>query len=132
MPNKFLNLIHPRYWPTWLGLGILYLVTKLPYTLQLEFGKNLGRISYYLLKRFRRVAEINLKLCFPTLSHQAREYLLKKQFQSLGMVDARTQIKLIDSGKRLRASTRSDREKEGGIDFKWPFYLAGHLWTFIF
>jgi len=85
MPNKFLNLIHPRYWPTWLGLGILYLVTKLPYTLQLEFGKNLGRICYYLLKRFRRVAEINLKLCFPTLSHQARESLLKKQFQSLGM-----------------------------------------------
>jgi KDO2-lipid IV(A) lauroyltransferase len=37
------------------------------------------------LKRFRRVAEINLKLCFPTLSHQARESLLKKQFQSLGM-----------------------------------------------
>ena len=85
MPNKFLNLIHPRYWPTWLGLGILYLGTQLPHRSQLEFGKPLGRLSYYLSKSFRRVAEINLKLCFPTLSHQAREYLLKKQFQSLGM-----------------------------------------------
>jgi KDO2-lipid IV(A) lauroyltransferase len=80
-----LDLIHPRYWPTWAGLGVLYLVTKLPYGLQLKLGKNLGRISYYLLKRFRRIAQINLKLCFPELSGQARETLIKKQFQSLGM-----------------------------------------------
>lgn len=85
MQNNFLELIHPRYWPTWLGLGILYLTTKFPYRLQLQFGKNLGRISYYLLKKFRRIAEINLKLCFPELSNQERESLLKKQFQSLGM-----------------------------------------------
>lgn len=85
MQNNFLELIHPRYWPTWLGLGILYLIIKFPYRLQLQFGKNLGRISYYLLKKFRRVAEINLKLCFPELSNEERESLLKKQFQSLGM-----------------------------------------------
>lgn len=85
MQNNFLELIHPRYWPTWLGLGILYLIIKFPYRLQLQFGKNLGRISYYLLKKFRRIAEINLKLCFPELSNEERESLLKKQFQSLGM-----------------------------------------------
>lgn len=85
MQNNFLELIHPRYWPTWLGLGILYLIIKFPYRLQLQFGKNLGRISYYLLKKFRRIAEINLKLCFPELSNEERERLLKKQFQSLGM-----------------------------------------------
>ena len=81
MQNKFLDLIHPRYWPTWLGLGILYLLTKLPYRLQLQFGKNLGRTSYYFLNRFRRVAKINLKLCFPELSNSERKNLLKKQFQ---------------------------------------------------
>ena len=84
MQNNFLELIHPRYWPTWLGLGILYLIIKFPYRLQLQFGKNLGRISYYLLKKFQRI-EINLKLCFPELSNEERESLLKKQFQSLGM-----------------------------------------------
>jgi len=85
MKNKFLDLLHPRYWPTWLSLGILYLITKLSYRLQLQFGKNLGRISYYLLKRFRHIGEINLKLCFPELSNKERTNLLKKQFQSLGM-----------------------------------------------
>lgn len=85
MKNNFLDLIHPRYWPTWLGLGILYLITKLPYRLQIQFGKNLGRISYYLLKKFRHIAETNLKLCFPELSNKEQKNLLKKQFQSLGM-----------------------------------------------
>lgn len=85
MQNKFLDLIHPRYWPTWVGLGVLYLLTKLPYRLQLQLGKNLGRISYYLLHRFRGIAEINLKLCFRKLSDKERKSLLKKQFQSLGM-----------------------------------------------
>lgn len=80
-----LNLIHPRYWPTWLGLGVLYTITRLPYSLQLKFGKILGGIAYYLLKRFRRIAQVNLALCFPELSVQDRKNLLKKQFQSLGM-----------------------------------------------
>jgi Kdo2-lipid IVA lauroyltransferase/acyltransferase len=85
MQNNFLELIHPRYWPTWLGLGVLYFIIQLPYRFQLQFGKNLGQISYYLLKKFRRIAEINLKLCFPELSDKERKNLLKKQFQSLGM-----------------------------------------------
>lgn len=85
MQTKLSDRLHPRYWPTWLGLGILYLLTKLPYRLQLQLGKNLGRISYYLLKRFRRIAKINLTLCFPELSDSERKSLLKKQFQSLGM-----------------------------------------------
>src|ERR1043165_1295084 len=85
MQNNFLELIHPRYWATWLGLGILYFIVQFPYRFQLQFGKNLGRISYYLLKKFRCIAEINLKLCFPELSDKERKNLLKKQFQSLGM-----------------------------------------------
>lgn len=85
MQNKFLNLLHPRYWPTWLGLGFLYLLTKLPYPLQLKLGKNLGRMAYYGLKRFRQIGKTNLKLCFPNLSDKAQTNLLKKQFQSLGM-----------------------------------------------
>lgn len=85
MQNKLIYLLHPRYWPTWLGLGILYFLTKLPYRFQLQIGKNLGYICYYLLKRFRKIAEINLKLCFPELSDLELKNLLKKQFQSLGM-----------------------------------------------
>ncbi|OJA00697.1 lipid A biosynthesis acyltransferase [Rickettsiella grylli] len=85
MQNKFLGHLHPRYWSTWLGLGLLYLFTKLPYSFQLKLGKHLGHIAYYGLKRFRHIGKTNLKLCFPHLSHKEQTHLLKKQFQSLGM-----------------------------------------------
>lgn len=85
MNKKTSNLIHPRYWPTWFGLGILYGISKLPYALQLTLGKYLGRGAFYLLKRFRRIARINIALCFPKLSASAQKKLLKKHFESLGM-----------------------------------------------
>jgi Kdo2-lipid IVA lauroyltransferase/acyltransferase len=85
MATNSFSLIHPRYWPTWLGLGSLYGITQLPYLTQLKLGKFLGRCAYYLLKRFRHIAEVNLSLCFPKLSAQERKVLLHKQFESLGM-----------------------------------------------
>jgi Kdo2-lipid IVA lauroyltransferase/acyltransferase len=85
MSLKHFKLIHPRYWPTWLGLGVLYSISKLPYIQQLILGRSLGRCAFYLLKRFRRIACINLSLCFPELSETERTHLLKKHFESLGM-----------------------------------------------
>jgi Kdo2-lipid IVA lauroyltransferase/acyltransferase len=79
------NLIHPRYWLTWLGLGVLYGISKLPLKLQLMIGRGLGHGAFYLLKRFRHIARINLALCFPELPELARKQLLKEHFKSLGM-----------------------------------------------
>lgn len=76
---------HPKYWLTWLGLGFLYLVNKLPYHQQLAVGRGIGWIGFYSLKRFRHVARINLARCFPDRSEVQREQLLKEQFASLGM-----------------------------------------------
>ena len=53
--------------------------------LQLTIGKYLGRGSFYLLKRFRRIARTNITLCFPELSAHKQKQLLKKHFESLGM-----------------------------------------------
>ena len=80
-----LKLLYPRYWSTWLGLGVLYVISKFPYKTQLTVGKWLGRKAMPLLKRFKRVARINLALCFPELSEAKREQLLQKHFESLGM-----------------------------------------------
>ena len=85
MRIKHFNLIHPRYWSTWLGLGVLYGISKLPYAIQLMIGRGLGHGAFYLLKRFRHIARINLALCFPELPDPARKRLLKEHFKSLGM-----------------------------------------------
>lgn len=83
--RKQVKYLHPRYWLTWFGLGFLYLINKLPYPQQLAVGRGIGWIGFYILKRFRTIARINLARCFPNRSPNEREQLLKKQFASLGM-----------------------------------------------
>jgi KDO2-lipid IV(A) lauroyltransferase len=84
-PNSLRPFLSPRYWPTWLGLGALWLVTQLPYRVQLTLGRWLGILSYYVLRYRRHIAEVNLRLCFPELTDKARKKLLKENFASVGM-----------------------------------------------
>jgi len=34
--------LHPRFWPLWLGLGLLWLLIQLPYPVLLRLGRGLG------------------------------------------------------------------------------------------
>lgn len=77
--------LHPRFWPLWLGLGLLWLVVQLPYAVQLRLGRGLGALMYRLAGARRRIAADNLRLCFPELSAAEHERLLKENFASLGI-----------------------------------------------
>ena len=75
---------HPRYWPTWLGLGLLWLLCWLPIPLLLNFGKGLGWLAGRALRKRRHVTRVNLQLCFPELDDPARERLVDQHFMALG------------------------------------------------
>lgn len=77
-------LLAPRYWPTWLGLGFLWCVTRLPYAVQMWTGAGIGRLAYLFARQRRRIAATNLKLCFPDMSERQRDRLLRRNFVSLG------------------------------------------------
>lgn len=78
------KLLYPRYWPTWLGVTMAWLITKFPWPLQLAIGKGVGLLMFYLLPSRRKVCCINLELAFPELSVAARKQLAKRHFVSLG------------------------------------------------
>ena len=78
-------LLLPRYWPTWLMLGSLWCVTRLPYAWQLATGRLIGRLAFRLGRRRRRIAATNLELCFPELTDTQRQHLLSEHFVSLGI-----------------------------------------------
>ncbi len=80
-----MNLLTPRYWLLWAGVGVFWCLTCLPYQWQLATGRQLGRIGYRLAHRRRKIADINLKLCFPELDETQRQHLLLQHFESLGM-----------------------------------------------
>jgi KDO2-lipid IV(A) lauroyltransferase len=79
------RLFAPRYWPTWVGLGLLRLLAPLPFPLMLQLGRLLGALLRHLPIGFVKIARRNLELCFPQLDAKARERLLDRHFASLGI-----------------------------------------------
>ncbi|MEX2259680.1 MAG: LpxL/LpxP family Kdo(2)-lipid IV(A) lauroyl/palmitoleoyl acyltransferase [Woeseia sp.] len=75
----------PRYWPAWLGLGLLRLCCLLPYRWQLGIGRGLGRMAHRLAGQRRAITRRNLSLAFPELDEDARNQLALEHFKALGI-----------------------------------------------
>lgn len=48
-------------------------------------GVAIGNLAYYLARRRRHIAEVNISLCFPEKTKIQRDSLVKQNFRSLGM-----------------------------------------------
>lgn len=100
-PSFSLSLLHPRYWPTWLLMGLWWLVVQLPYPVLRRLGRVLGKLFYVVGGSRRRIVERNIELCFPGLSPEQRQALVKENFASYGMGVFEVPIAWWWSGKRL-------------------------------
>ncbi|WP_413530527.1 kdo(2)-lipid IV(A) palmitoleoyltransferase [Rahnella inusitata] len=84
-PRFRASFLHPRYWLTWFGLGVLFLLVQLPYPVLYRLGVWLGRTSMRFLKRRVSITRRNLQLCFPDLTPEQIEARIVSNFESLGM-----------------------------------------------
>ena len=75
VPTFNRSLLHPRYWLTWVGIGLLYLLVLLPYPVIYWLGTSIGRFSMRFLKRRVAIAQRNLELCFPDMPQAERDAL---------------------------------------------------------
>ena len=91
-----------KYWPVWLGLGVLRGVSLLPYRWQLTLGRGFGRLMYYAMARRRHIAETNIRLCFPDLTPSQRTDLVKRNFQSIAISGFETALTWWASDDRVR------------------------------
>lgn len=96
------KLLHPRYFGTWLGIGILYLLVQLPYPVFYQLGKGLGLLSQFIVKRRRRIAKRNLELCFPDKTEIEIEKMVRENFISVGVAIFETGMAWFWSDKRLK------------------------------
>jgi len=78
---KFLG---PRYWPVWLGFGLLRLLCLLPVPVLIVLGEGLGWLVGRALQKRRYVVRVNLRLCFPALEGAALEREVDAHFKALG------------------------------------------------
>lgn len=75
----------PRFWPTWLGIILLYLLSWLPFFLLRRLGLAVGWLLAKVAKKRVNIAQRNIQLCFPQHSHEQQQALLKANIQRTGM-----------------------------------------------
>lgn len=78
------RFLHPRFWLTWMGMGLWALTAQLPYRWQMFLGDRLGDLTRALAKSRVRITRTNLEHCFPELTDQQRTALLIDNFRSVG------------------------------------------------
>ena len=95
----------PRYWPGWIGLGVLRLVCLLPHPAALAVGRWLGRQAQRTATQRRAIVRRNIALCFPDLSSNEVRALAGRHFEALGMSLIEMGLGRWASDKRLDAMT---------------------------
>lgn len=80
-------LLAPRHWPAWIGLGVIWLVARVPYSILLRLGRFVGWLAARLIGSDRRgTAARNLELCFPEQSAEERARLLEENLRDSGVM----------------------------------------------
>ena len=101
-PNT-LALLKPRYWTTWLALGLLRLFEPLPYSVHVALGRAIGNLLSILPLNFVRIARRNLELCFPEKSADERQRILREHFRSVAIGLFETAMSWWSSDARIRS-----------------------------
>ena len=79
-----LSMLSPSYLLTWLGTGLLYVLTLLPIKIQLFLGGQLGSILLFISPQRKNITQINLQLCFPEKTQIELEKMVKEVFKDIG------------------------------------------------
>jgi len=82
---KIRDYLSPRYWPTWIFIGLMFGVTKLPLRIIEIIGAGLGEILYWLMPDRRRIGEVNLKIAFPGHNRDKIKQLNRTCFHNVGI-----------------------------------------------
>lgn len=78
MESKQTSLWHPKYWRTWFVIGLWKLFSQLPLSVLRLIGQLMATLMRKFAKRRCAIASRNIELCFPELSPEERESLLRK------------------------------------------------------
>ena len=79
-----------RYFPAWFVYALLWLMAQLPYRVLRAFGGFLGWLLGSVFGIRKRVIHRNIQACFPGLSAQQHEQLVKANYKETGFMIAQT------------------------------------------
>jgi KDO2-lipid IV(A) lauroyltransferase len=126
------RLLFPRYWPTWIGLGLLRMLAALPYRAQRRVGLAIGSLVRLIPSPWVRIAERNIELCLPALSAAERKVLLDRHCASLGLAVCETATTWWreDAFVRRLAEIRGIENLKAALDKgRGAIMIGGHFTT---
>jgi KDO2-lipid IV(A) lauroyltransferase len=85
-PSFDRTLLWPRHWPAWLGVGVIWLVARLPYRALMATGRAIGGLALHLNPERRHIAATNIALCFPELDKRQQRALVVANLRDIGMM----------------------------------------------
>ncbi len=122
------GLLQPRLLPTWLGVGVLWLLHWLPLPVLAGIGNLLGSLAAALPIKRRRVAETNLRLCFPEQSDAVRARWMRANFRASTRAALEHSILWWGSEARVRRLVRLEHPERALGDGRRPvIWLAPHF-----
>ena len=104
--NNWYNFLHPRYWPTWIGLAFMRALSWLPLPLIAVAGGVLGSLLYTLHAKRRHIVRVNIQRCFPQLSARQQQRIVRKHFRAFGQTLLDIGITWWASAARIKRLTR--------------------------
>ncbi|MDH3695596.1 MAG: lipid A biosynthesis acyltransferase, partial [Gammaproteobacteria bacterium] len=81
--KKLSAFLHPRYWPTWIGVGVLRVLSSFPLPVTHGLGNIIGDLIHTLHKPRRHIALRNIERCFSEFSTQQHRQLVRQQFREV-------------------------------------------------
>ena len=100
------RFLAPRFWPVWIGVGLLRLLILLPFRVQGMIGRAFGWLAWCFARRERHIAAINIRLSLPELDAMQANRLIRRHFESLGRALFDTALVWWASDRRLRPRIR--------------------------
>ncbi|HWR76497.1 MAG TPA: lipid A biosynthesis acyltransferase [Thiobacillus sp.] len=122
------NLLHPSLFAAWFSIGILWLLSWLPLSLQAAIGNSLGWLLALLPGKRRRIVATNLALCFPGTPKSVRKRWLRQTFQVSMRAALEHGVLWWGSEARLRRLIQIDNPEAAMGDGVRPvIWLAPHF-----
>lgn len=94
-------LWHPVAWPAWIVIAIAWCLARLPLPAIFAIGRGAGILLFHFASERRRIARINLRLCFPGRDPQETEALLRENFVHTALGAIEVMLPWLNPGRDL-------------------------------